>query len=79
MFKILGILLCLAAMVGFGLCGLIGVGSGIADFSKPAKDVDPYSTLILIFSLFGIAMSIGFMYVIRVLYKSLSDNTPPKE
>ncbi|MDY7540134.1 hypothetical protein QN372_06095 [Undibacterium sp. RTI2.1] len=76
--KILGILFCLIPMVGFGICGLFGVGM---TFSTGAVLGDRFVVFIL--GVLGIAICVGCGAIIRNLWNSVkkaaTDSTPSAE
>lgn len=60
-FRVVGIILALILMVGFGLCGLMGIVSGFGNSG--------YDGLGLVFGFIGLAISAAFAFAVRVMVK----------
>lgn len=69
-FKVLGILICLALMVGFGVCGLMGVVAGVAG---------GIGALGILLGLIGLAISAGCFLLIRSMLNSGAKDRPPSK
>ncbi|MGZ3158059.1 MAG: hypothetical protein ACXU7H_03160, partial [Burkholderiaceae bacterium] len=72
-FQVLGIVLCIFPMIGFGWCGLMGLGESIGSKQN--------NGMLIVLGLMGIVISAAFGYAIYVMFKGLSsgfsDDQPP--
>lgn len=76
-FKILGIILCIIPMVGFGLCGLLGAVVGSFGFIDSLRSKTQFFEFLTIFGLAaaGLGVSAGFAYIIRYLFRSMKKDS----
>jgi hypothetical protein len=70
---VIGMLLCLVPMVGFGMCGVFGVISGLRNITT---EYFIYSALLIGCGALGIAISVGLGFAIRELSKSFRSPPP---
>jgi len=68
-FRVLGIVICLALMVGFGVCGLMGVVAGISGSGIGAVGI--------VLGLVGLAISAGCFLIVRSVLKGGANKQPP--
>ena len=62
--RMMGIILGLFLMVGFGVCGVFGIGLGVS------AGIADYGAMPIGFGLLGIALCVGLGFAIRPLWKS---------
>ena len=69
-FRAIGILICLALMVGFGACGIMGIVAGISENGIGGIGIG--------LGLVGVAVSVGCFFAVRNILKagSAADKPP---
>jgi len=70
-FRILGIIIALFMLVGFGLCGLWGIATGISMTASAGPAWGSEETLIIVCGLIGLAISAIFGFAVRAIFKSI--------
>lgn len=68
--KIVGIIICLIPTIGFGLCGLLGVGSYVSEGSH-----SEFSPAALWLGLIGLGISAVFGFVVWAILRSMKNKT----
>ena len=74
--QVIGIVACLIPLVGFGWCGAMGIETGVTSRGPLSGRI-----LFIAYGLAAFAISIGFGFVIHMIFKNItaapSDENPP--